>query len=162
MRWKAREGKDRLLGANDFASFNGMYTNLPTDTGHLQQTLFCLFTKSEQDTICKEKNRRVQIIANSAQKLTLSLDSNGTILKSLVLKGKYKKGYFKVKRQLSVNGLLGPLFWVYGSNISYVGLTKENDIIVLNSGGIGILFILVMPISVSGADQQNLVYKRVQ
>jgi hypothetical protein len=157
-----RKGKDKMLGATDFSKFNGVYANIPTHTVALQKTLFCAFTKGDKDTVCRQKKYEVKLVSDHPEKLTLHLQNEGVTLKSLTLKGKYKKGYFKINRQLIFDGILGPLFWVFGSNTSYIGLTRDNDLVVLNSGGTGVLFILVMPISVSGNDQENMEYKRME
>jgi len=159
-----RNGKDLQLSSTDFTKFNGIYSNLPTDTNHLNRTLYCNFTKGNKskDTICKQIHYNVKVLSTDPKTLTLELNDNGITIQNVTLKGKYKNGYFKVKRQFNFSGIVGPLVWVFGEHINYIGLSKDNNLVVFDSGGSGALFIIVLPIFVAGGDERNNEYLRTK
>ncbi len=94
--------------------------------------------------------------------MTLELKHNGITIKKVTLKGKYKNGYFKVKRQFAFSGIVGPLVWVVGEHINYIGLSKDNNLVVFDSGGVGVLFIVALPIFVADGDKRDNEYVRTK
>jgi len=158
----ARKGKDLQLSASDIEKFNGVYLNVPTDTSNFRRTLYCNFTRNKKDTLCRQKQYSVKVVSVDPKTLTLNLNENETVIQSLMLKGKYKKGYFKVRRQFLIEGVVGPLVWVFGEHINYLGLSKDNNLVVFDSGGTGVLFIVALPIFVAGGDRHNYEYLRTK
>jgi len=159
---KARAGKDVFLSSVDHEKFKGAYSNLPIDTNYRRRGLYCYFTKGNKDTLCIQKQYSVEIIPVDAKTLTVNLNDNEMLIQRLTLKGKYKKGYFKAKRQFLFSGVVGPLVWVFGENINYLGLSKDNNLVVLNSGGAGVLFFIVLPIFVAGGNKHDHEYRRIK
>jgi hypothetical protein len=159
-----RKGKDLQLISSDFEKFNGTYLNISTDTNNLRLPLYCNFTKGKQskDTLCRRKQYDVKVLSDGPKNLTLELNDNGITIQKVTLKGKYKNGYFKVKRQLVFKWAFGPLVWVFEEHINCIGLSKNNNLVVLDSGGVGVLFIVAIPIFVAGGDKQDNEYIRTK
>jgi hypothetical protein len=89
------------------------------------------------------------------------LDNEFTI-DSLTIKGKYRRGYFKVKRQWDASFIAGPLLWVLGDNFKYVGLTEENKLVIINSGSGGVMLLVAFPIFGAGSGQFENEYERIE
>ena len=158
----ARAGKDIQLNSSDFDKFNGTYLNIPTDSNYQGRTLYCNFTKGNKDTLCRQSHYTVKVESSDSKTLNFNLDDNGITIESLTLKGRYKKGYFKVNRQNLFDCVVGPLVWVLGEHINYIGLSKSNNLVVLDSGGVGVLFIIAFPIFVAGGDKHDYEYTRTK
>lgn len=160
----ARNGKDQQLTSSSFEKLNGTFSNLPADTNYLNRTLYCHFTNENKrkDSICSGVQYTVELLSTDSRSLTIALKTNETTVRKITLKGKYKEGYFKANRHISLHGLLGPLLWIFGENIIYIGLTNENNLIVINSGGAGALLIVAFPISISGGERRDTEYIRIK
>ena len=161
---ETRNGKDQQLTSSSFEKLNGTFSNLPADTNYLNRTLYCHFTNENKrkDSICSGVQYTVELLSTDSRSLTIALKTNETTVRKITLKGKYKEGYFKANRHISLHGLLGPLLWIFGENIIYIGLTNENNLIVINSGGAGALLIVAFPISISGGERRDTEYIRIK
>lgn len=85
---------------------------------------------------------------------------NDSIMSDVVLNGKIKRGYFKVKREWETDFQLGPLLWSLNDKIEYMGLTNENNLVIMQSYG-GLLFIVFFPID--GYNRQGAnIYTRIK
>ena len=154
-----RKEKDTQLNSADYLKLKGTYSNITIDQNYPDRTLFRNF---RNDTLGKQKQYAVDIIPIDPKTLTLSLNNNGVLVKTLTLKGKYEKGYFKVKRNYRTKFIAGPLLWVFGEHLNYIGLTKENNLVVLESGGAGVLLLVVIPFFVAGGDKHDYEYRRIK
>ena len=164
----ARKGKDISLNSNDYLKLKGTYSNQSLDTNrfNFKRTLYENFTL---DTLGRRQTGfYVDILPIDEKTLTVNLYRNDNLytqdelIKSVTLKGKFKSGYFKVKRQYPKKFIAGPLLWVFGEHLSCIGLTNENNIVVLDSGGAGVLLLVVVPIFVAGGDRHDYEYTRTK
>ncbi|WKZ76300.1 MAG: hypothetical protein QY303_05245 [Vicingaceae bacterium] len=85
---------------------------------------------------------------------------NETVIDSLTIKGKYRKGYFKVRTEVKANFIAGPLLWVLAENTKYIGITNDNNLVILNSGGSGFLLLIAFPIFAASGGQTTIEYER--
>ena len=92
--------------------------------------------------------------------LDFKLYYNDSLTRNEKLNGRIKRGYFKVKRRYMIDFIVGPLIWVLSDNIKYIGLTKENNLVIINSSSAS-LFLIVLPIMVGG-NQQEIEYFRIK
>ena len=157
----SRKNKDILLSSDHYLKLQGTFVNHSTDTSYRKSTLFNNFTAGTHQGLC------VEIIPKDERKLTVNLYNGKTpvqneLQKSVTLKGKYKKGYFKVKRLYRTKFVAGPLLWILGEKKNCIGLTKENNLVVLDSGGTGVLFLLAFPFFVAGGGSQYFEYSRIR
>ncbi|MCW3101736.1 MAG: hypothetical protein JWO09_176 [Bacteroidetes bacterium] len=162
----ARKGKDLSLNSNDYLKLKGTYSNLALDTNRatFKRTLFENFTL---DTLGRSQTGFYsELIPIDNKTLTVNfykhnkLYAKDELVKSVTLKGKFKDGYFKIKRKYPVRFIAGPLLWVLGERQSYVGLTNDNNIVILDSRGKGVLFFIVLPFFVAGGDKHDYEYTR--
>jgi hypothetical protein len=151
----ARYNKDVELNDSNFDQLKGNYSNFTTDTIHRNRTLFSNF---QTDTLYSKSAYTVEIIPIGNKMLELRLNRNDTLMSSIRINGKYRKGYFKVKRQWNSEFIVGPLVWLLGDNLKYVGLTKSDDLVILSSSG-GVMLLIVFPIFAAGTQNEN-VYAR--
>jgi hypothetical protein len=157
-----RTGKDQHLTASDYPQFKGTFSNLPSDTNYRFRSLYSQFSKTNSDTICKDKKCMVEIEEVRPKSIKLCLLADTLRVDSLTLVGRYGRGYFKLRRRVAANFIFGPLVWVLGEGKCYLGQTNSDDIVVLSSGGMGVLFITALPIFVAGGDRRELEYKRLK
>lgn len=156
---KSRIGKDIHLDANSFDKLSGNFKNSKNDSISFHRTLYNNFN---YDTVYKQKDLAVNITPIEKNKIKLKLLDNDTVLDSLTIKGKYRKGYFKIKRQWSASFIAGPLLWTLGDNLKYLGLTNENKLVIVNSGSGGVMLLIVFPIFAAGSGQFENEYERTK
>jgi hypothetical protein len=158
----SRNGKDLELNSTNYQQLSGTFsnTNAATDSSrYFHRTLMGNF---ENDSIYSRKGLSAVLLPVSPKTLSLKIYSKDSLISSLTLKGKYKSGHFKVRRRFTSSFISGPLFWVLAASFNYIGLTKENNLVILNSGGVGALFITILPIAVTGADQSENTFQRIK
>lgn len=153
-----RYGKDIELTSANFNQLTGKYSNTSLDTIHFNRTLIGNF---QFDTLFKQKESSFVIIEPLDEKtLILKLIKSDINICALTVKGKFRKGYFKVKREWKASFIAGPLLWILGENLNYLGLTSENNLVLVNSGGSGFLLLIAFPIFAAGAGQTEIEYER--
>ncbi len=146
----SRIGKDQKLNNSTYTNLNGNYVNTPTDINNLKRTLFSKLSASDSYLdFHNHKNCMVKIVAENNKKLKVSLVKSDTVLKSINLYGKFKNGYFKVKKQHQFKTIFGPIIWLKGTTLNYIGVTYNKNLVVLNSGA-AISFLLALPFYTSG------------
>lgn len=103
---------------------------------------------------------KIGITPINTKSIELKLLRENSLISTLKVQGKYKRGYFRVKRKQYSKFIAGPLLWIMGDNFKYIGLTKKDDLVILNSGSGGVLIALVLPIFAAGSGQYENVYIR--
>ena len=156
---KSRKGKDIHLDKSSFDTLSGSFKNTKNDTVHFQRTLFSNF---DYDTVYNQKNLIVNFTPVDKHQIKLKVLDNEFTIDSLTIKGKYRRGYFKVRRQWDASFIAGPLLWVLGDNFKYVGLTKENKLVIINSGSGGVMLLVAFPIFGAGSGQFENEYERIE
>jgi hypothetical protein len=156
---KCRRGKDIDLDANSYDKLIGDFNNSMNDTIRLGRTLYNNFN---YDTISRQKDLVVNITPVDKHELKLKVFDNEFKVDSLKIKGRYRRGYFKVRRQWSANFIVGPLVWILGDNFKYIGLTNENNLVILNSGSGGAMLLVAFPIFAAGSGQFENEYERIK
>lgn len=156
---KARKGMDVELTATDYEKLKGSFSNTPIDTAYYYHTLYRNFRNDTTGT--KQKQYTLEITPVSANRMTLKLSHNDVPIKTLNLKGKFKNGYFRVKRKFSAEMLFGPI-WGLTEHLNYIGLSKENNLVVFDSGGVGFTMVTIFPFFVAGGDRYNHEYLRIK
>jgi hypothetical protein len=153
----SRKEKDLQINFADSVNLKGRYSNLAMDTVYSDKTLFNIF---RDDNFGKEKSFVVDLIPINNKAIKINLIDQDSILKSVTLKGKYKKGYFRVKRDYNSNFIFGPLIWVLGEHRNFIGLTKTNNLVILDSGGQSFLLFVIFPFFGGSGNSIELEYKK--
>lgn len=159
MRLKDRKGQDIYLDELSSDRLKGMYENTHSDTIYDHQTLYNNFN---YDTLYQEKGLLVEITPIDKNTLDVALRTKTSTVDAITLKGRYRKGYFKVRTKVEANFIAGPLLWVLAENKTYIGLSQSENLVVMNSGGSGLLLLVVMPIFAAGGGQTEYVYEKVR
>lgn len=152
---KSRKGKDFHLNNNSFNQLSGYYRNPKKDTSNLK-----LHRNFDFINVSENRNLVVNINSFNKNRLNLKLLNKGLVIDSLILKGKYSRGYFKLKQKWNADFIFGPLLWTLGDEMKYIGLTKDNKLVIINSGVGGTMLFLVMPIMSAGSGQVVYEYER--
>lgn len=154
-----RNGKDIKLGVHSLDKLDGDFFNMPQDTNHIGASFFNNF---QHDSVYHQKNLKINVTAITNKTLSLKLFDNSTLVDSLIIKGKTQKGYFRIKREWSTDFIAGPLLWALVEEHKYVGLTKENDLVLINSGGNGIILLILFPFFAANGGQSTNQYHRTK
>ena len=159
IRLKSRKGLDIHLDAKSFDKLSGNYKNSKNDTINFRKTLYSNFN---YDSLYKQKNLIVNFTPIDKNTIKLKVLDNETALDSLTIKGKYRRGYFKMRRQWSTSFIAGPLLWILGDNLKYIGLTKENKLVIIDSGSGGVMLLVAFPIFAAGSGQFENEYEQTK
>jgi hypothetical protein len=156
---KGRKGKDKHLDKSSFDTLSGSFKNAKNDTVYFQRTLCSNF---DYDTVYSRKNLIINFTPVDKHQTKLKVLDKGYTIDSLTLKGRYRRGYFKVRRHWSANFIVGPLVWILGDDFKYIGLTNENNLVILNSGSGGVMLFVAFPIFGAGSGQFENEYERIK
>ena len=159
VRLKSREGLDIHLESNSFYKLRGNYKNSENDTLNFRKTLYSNFN---YDSLYRQKDFVVNCTPIDKNTIKLKVLDKQTTVDSLIITGKYRRGYFKIKRQWSTSFIAGPLLWTLGDNLKYIGLTKENKLVIIDSGIGGVMLLVAFPIIANGSGQFENEYERTK
>lgn len=161
IRIQGRAAKDQHLDATDSQRLNGTFSMGLTDStaNFYERSLWMHFSS---DTLSDPYNWKVKLAALHPKALQVSIYQNDSLVDEVRVKGRFHKGYFKTRRQFRANGIAGPLLWVLTEDFKHVGLTNENNLVVLNSGGSGFLLLVAIPMFAAGGGQFSNEYERLE
>lgn len=142
------------VDATNYQSLNGVYLKIPSDTLAKTESVFEHFAKDS----LPQKDLSIKISCADSKRVTVEYLAGRSVFKTLLLRGRYKKGFFEVKRKLSFTFPAAVLFWGIRRELVYIGLDKNNDLLVINDSG-GTAMVLVIPIGGSGGEY-NEIFKR--
>jgi hypothetical protein len=154
-----RYGKDIEINQDNFQKLEGRFSNPGLDTNHRNRTLLSNFLT---DSIYKNQELCLQIETINHKSILLKVWSDDTLVESIAVKGKFKRGYFKVRRQWNTSFIAGPLLWILGDDLKYLGITNTNNLLVINSGGGGLMLLIAVPIFAAGGSQFENEYVRIK
>jgi hypothetical protein len=158
VRLKGREEKP--LDAEKLHELKGSYLNGRSDSLDFYNRQ--LFRQLGKDTTTRNDGCRVEILPQDANTLEVLLFDGDQLVADATVKGRFKRGYFRVRREWQVKGVAGPILWMMSENVKYIGLTNDNDLVVLHSGGSGMLFFLALPLFAAGGGQFENTYQRLE
>lgn len=142
---KHRAGKDRPLTKTDFSALEGTFTNAAPDS------VRSFYDRKLEDHFVDDSLFCTSVrIRPEEKRLHLDLYDGDSLVTTYSVKGRFKKGYFRTRRRAMTNFFAGPVLWVVAEDFKYVGVTKDNNLIVLNSGGSGLLMFFVVPLFAAG------------
>lgn len=152
---------DQQLTSGDINKINGTFTNKATDNGHVEvnalwERLFNFPSPMKE----RWANATVKLEVASPKTITLTLLDADKIIETRTVRFKYEKGYIRLKTQRNGKMLVGPLVWGLQVSKSYLGLTVDNQLILLNSKG-GTLMVICVPAFGSGGEN-DIAYSRVE
>lgn len=154
-----RKGKDAHLSKDSYHQLEGVFYNGTIDSLPKRYTLY---NQLKYDSAHQQEHFRVRVIPIDDKSIRFELLDNNKLLDSLIINGKYRKGYFKAKKKRNVNFIAGPLLWIVSDNFKCLGLTKGGDMVIINSGGSGIMWFIILPIFSASAGQSETEYGRVE
>lgn len=151
-----RKGKDIVLSSDNFMQLNGIYTNNSSDSTGKRRNLWNNF---ETDSLNDYSGYKVSIFPNDLNSLKLKIFYEDSIVFVTMLGGHYKDGYFAIEREWTTEFIAGPAIWFLNNNIRYIGLDKNNNLVVLNSGNKLLILLMMFPVKLSKVQHENI-YKR--
>ena len=147
------EKQDVALNTKNYKQLNGTFLNNPVKTRGASQTVLSGIGK---DKLWEQKGDFVTFSSINKRKIKYSLYAADSILiNNGTLKGKYKDGYFKIRPQWKKELDLGIFIWTIEDHTTYIGLTKENNLIIVRAEPVWYVFAMVIPVWAGGQNGQN-------
>jgi len=139
-----RKGQDLPIDANNFQKLNGSFSK--------GANLFDLLNdrKAFPKKLKTDSTMVVTISVINNKAIKLEFVTEGKTVNTTTLNGSFVKGYFS-NTKISVFLKFFPLLWGPGSHELRLGLTKDNNLAVLESHG-GIAIFLVLPFFGGGGE----------
>lgn len=154
-----RKGKDAQLSESSYHQLEGVFQNGTIDS---LPKRYALYSQLKYDTAHQFEHLKVRVTPIDASSIRFELLENDEVLDSLTLEGKYRRGYFKAKKKRNVNFIAGPLLWIVSDSFKCLGITKGGDMVIINSGGSGIMWFIILPVFVANAGQSETEYSRIK
>jgi hypothetical protein len=148
------------IGKSDLSRFNGDYEILSGDSSSF--TLDYTFTCKSLFNLKKLPGEKdyINLSALNEKHIKATLFVNDKIVKSKIVKGHMDNNYFKFH---TTHFSLKYIFILYRQQTNRLALSNEEDLFLdTNSGGIGFLLIMPIPLSGSSADTYNLKFKKIK
>ncbi|POY37453.1 hypothetical protein C3K47_06735 [Solitalea longa] len=136
----------------------GMYHNRHTQN----EPLFSLLVNGEEKYSSEIHNDSIifKLIQPTNRSMSVEFYRKDSLVRKKTIQGKFKNGYFLTKAQVDFFKPCFPLLWGPGTYKRAIGLTKNKDLIVLESHG-GTAIFIVIPFFASGGESSP-VYRRVE
>lgn len=154
-----RKGKDAQLSESSYHQLEGVFQNGTIDS---LPKRYALYSQLKYDTAHQFEHLKVRVTPIDASSIRFELLENDEVLDSLTLEGKFRGGYFKANKKRNVNFIAGPLLWIVSDNFKCLGLTKGGDMVMINSGGSGIMWLVILPIFSASAGQSETEHARIK
>lgn len=147
---------DRIEMTDDnFVDLNGSFAYTTHEGAFQVGTVFQHFSK---DTLTQNEYL-VRLEDVTKKSLIVNLCVEDSLVKSIIFRGKFKKGLFRSKTKLTATFPLGILVWVLRNETIYFGLTPHRDLLVINdSAGVGLL--VAFPIAGAGGDYSKILERK--
>jgi hypothetical protein len=153
---KQRKDRDIYLDHSNFNQLTGKYSTYRDYFN--ANSILSPFSSVRLDSLINDSSFKINVEANGLDELRIGFFLNDSLITRTTLKGKYRRGYFSPKRKWIAKMAVGPLVWVFGSHTNLIGLTNENDLIIVSSRG-GLSIVIAMPVFAAGG-QFDEVFKR--
>jgi hypothetical protein len=140
--YRLRKNKDIYLDKGRFKQLEGEFTSKD-----FKQIIF--LNRFIEDTL-PFKEFKIKIIPLTEKKIKIQCINQDATFLELELSGKFKKGYFKARTKITTKWIIGPLLWGLRQENRLIGITNDNKLVIINSGG-GTGFILFMPFFASAS-----------
>ena len=150
----SRRGKDYSSNSTNISILNGIYINSPDSASDL----YSAWQRLDNKTLSIPNDSYIQIKVLSERKLQATLLSQNKSIDEKILKGKNKKGYFVLRNRYKAKLNFGPFLWTFAGFKIYLGVTKENNLILLESNA-GTTIVLILPVFPAG-DRHFFEYRR--
>ncbi len=153
-----RKEKDVSINPSNALKLNGKYSNESSGATNNKRFLWGAVNNKTRYNGSPEKTI-VEVKKANDKQLEIALLLNDSLVDRIILKGKYKKGYFSIRKQYDASFKYGPL-WTLGDKKRYIGLSKENNLVLITSSSNTVLLIL-FPIGGAGDNSVISYYHRI-
>lgn len=154
-----RKGKDVALSKDSYHQLEGVFYNGTIDS---LPKRYSLYSQLKYDTTHQPQHLEVRVTPIDAESIRFELLENNKVIDTLKINGKYHKGYFKAKRNRNTTFIAGPLLWIISDDFKCLGLSNSSNLVVVNSGGSGIMWFTILPIYSAGRGQSETEHARIK
>lgn len=151
--------QDQVITKDKLVGLNGTFLNKSIDTaGRYYHSLWATLNP-DSDSIPNWDRSLVKLEVRNEKRMDVVLLRNDSVIKTKKIKFRVKKGFLDVRKYYSAGMVFGPLLWALGSEDNCMGLTPENNLVLINNRG-GVLMLLIMPTFGAG-HQTTTEYERI-
>jgi len=136
------------IGTDNYQSLNGRYT-ARTDTSRRSKdfNLWPYLTREPMEEALLVKDLSVDLKMISKRRLQVTLYDAEVLLSQKLIKGKLRKGYFKLRHKTKLNGI-PPLFWTFFSEKTRIRRSEKGNLQLENVStrcGMAVFFLAATP-----------------
>jgi hypothetical protein len=155
----AKKRDDVFLTAKNRDELNGIYNNSSVSSP-ANTDLYPIWQRLNNKDVYADTidNPRIQFRFVSDRKLSAYVLSGKRVIEEKDFHGRFRHGYFILRNRLKARSMVGPLLWGFAGFRIYVGITKKNELVLLESN-CGSAVLLCLPFFWAG-DRLALVYKQ--
>lgn len=149
-----RADQDHALSRRNYQLINGDFLNKIVDSSKINTRIpsRSLWYYLSGDTLL-EDDTHVNVFMKDQHTLQITLRASEQSVSTHTLRGRFRKGYFKVNRQWKASSLVGPFFWLVSNNSRYIGLQNNDRLVIMSSSG-RLLMMLALPVFSAGAQRE--------
>jgi hypothetical protein len=115
------------------------------------QFLHHLLTNRSEQNDTPFNNYNVCLTPIDKKHILVKLQHDSSTLSTSILKGRYREGYFQIRRW-KTKMIVGPLVWSLTDQLTCIGISKENKLVVIYTTGGQLLFVFFPFIAGHGPD----------
>lgn len=156
---RKEQKQDQIITKDKLTGMNGTFLNRSNDTRENQFYSLWATLNPDHDSIPNWDQAIVKLEVQNEKRIKATLLRNDSIIETKKIKFKVKKGFLDVRKYYKAGMIFGPLLWGLGSEDNCIGLTSENNLVIVNSRG-GVAMLLIMPTFGAG-HQTTTEYDRV-
>ncbi len=136
--------QDQFLSKEQLAALNGRFYNKNIDTVYREGHSLWATLQPDHPPIVNGDQAIVTFEVLNEKRIKASLLRNDSLIETKRLKFRVKKGFLDTRKYYSAGMIFGPLLWGLSSEDNCIGLTVENNLVIVNSKG-GVAMLLFMP-----------------
>jgi hypothetical protein len=151
-----RTGMDIYIDDTNYTKINGKYRNISINqSGQVSKSVYdIIFNYKTFQKRIDNNTATVTIKAINEKKIELCFLHEDSILKRTLLRGKFENGYFSANTKYGIFNPFFPLLWGPANYKKVIGITKNNDLAILDTRN-AIMIFLVIPFWGAGGDRCN-------
>ncbi len=143
---RSREGKDLHLTSRDTTPLKGTYINFNSDDS---SHLYTLWKRLNYKKNIEDPHGEIEIEPIDERNLRFSFLRDNKVVGETILKGHYRKGYFKLRDRYRAKMHFGPVLWSFAGFRIFLGVNEDGHLVLLESNA-GVSIVGIFPVFSAG------------
>lgn len=147
IREQTRRGKDLVISKDNSELLKGCNIQ----SSHKALFLHRLLTNTKETYDTPSMNYNLCLTPIDKKHLLVDLRHDSSSVLKMTVKGRYRNGYFQIRRWRP-KMIVGPLVWSLTDQLTCVGISKENKLVLVYTTGGQLLLVLFPFMAAKGPD----------